>query len=59
MKKTEHFWVRGIFKEENSEGDFHNLEKELRLTDREFYFSVVTAISVNFLSKFILFSGKI
>ena len=31
-------WVREIFQKRYQQGDFHNLVKELRLGDREFYF---------------------
>ena len=39
--KMKCLWVRDIFKERKSRGDFHNLVEELRLGDREFFFSNV------------------
>ena len=37
-RKKKRFWVREIFRRRETQGDFYNLVKELRLCDREYYF---------------------
>lgn len=44
-RRKKRFWIRDIFKERKTQEDFHNVVKvvkELRLTDREFYFRCVS-----------------
>ena len=38
QRKKKRFWMRDIFRKRESQGDFFNLVKELRLSDREYYF---------------------
>ena len=38
QEKPKRAWVREIFRRRKEQGDHHNIEKELRLHDRKFYF---------------------
>ena len=45
-EKPKRAWVREIFQRGKEQGDYHNLVKELRLHDREFYFRYENCISL-------------
>ena len=38
-KRQRRFWVREIFKNRKTQGDYHNLVAEMRLSDPEKYFN--------------------
>lgn len=38
-KRPKRFWQRNIYKRRSSQGDYHNLLQEMRLTDKEKYFN--------------------
>ena len=48
-KKKHRFWIREIYKKREEQGVFSNLLRELRLDDREYFFTLIFFFGVIFL----------
>ena len=57
-KKSKRVWVREIFLWRKEQGEFHNLVRERRLGDREFYFRYEIRMTCNYVKQNLVLKNK-